>query len=52
MYLRKRIKIYVPEDSGQPEEVLILQPASVTPAQHLHNELILSLTGQLCDIKL
>ena len=40
--LRQGIQVNIPENTGKPPEILILQPASVAPAQHLDNQLIFS----------
>ncbi|MNP65577.1 hypothetical protein D3C76_1611790 [compost metagenome] len=37
-----RVQIDVPENAAKPPEILILQPARITPAVHLDSQLVLS----------
>src|SRR5699024_522072 len=45
------VEKYIPEDSGKPEEILILQPACTAPFIYLYRQFIFSLPQSLCQLK-
>ena len=53
MYIRDRIEIYIPENAGEPEKVLILAPAARCEAKDLCGQLVLTLRiNELRELKL
>ena len=51
MHRRHRINVHVAHDARKTNEVLVLEPATIAPAEHLHRNIVLTLTQVLVNIE-